>query len=77
MAVSSTLVALGFIAQASEAGDLFNVLCWSCCRRWYVIGIFTFVRMTENSEEDIVYGRAINRIRHHYIELAGDRDGCS
>ena len=39
----------------------------------YVIGIFTFLRMSENSEEDVVYGRAINRIRHHYIELAGDQ----
>jgi hypothetical protein len=73
MAVSSTLIALGFIAQASEAGDLFNVFSLVVLPTLYIIGIFTFVRMSENSEEDVVYGRAINRIRHHYIELAGDQ----
>jgi hypothetical protein len=73
MAVSSTLIALGFIAQASEAGDLFNVFALVVLPTLYAIGLFTFVRMTESAEEDLFYGRAINRIRHHYLEVAGDR----
>jgi len=72
MAVSSTLVALGFIAQASVGGDLFNVFALVVLPTLYVVGIFTFVRMTESAEEDLLYGRAINRIRHHYVELARD-----
>jgi hypothetical protein len=72
MAVSSTLVAIGFIAQATEAGDLFNVFSLVVLPTLYVIGLFTFLRMSESSEEDLLYGRAINRIRHHYVELAGD-----
>jgi hypothetical protein len=39
----------------------------------YVLGVFTFVRLVESSVEDVLYGRAINRIRHHYLELAGDQ----
>jgi hypothetical protein len=71
-AVSSTLIALGFIAQASGGGDLFNVFSLVVLPTLYVIGVFTFMRLSENGEEDLVYGRAINRIRHKYVELAGD-----
>jgi hypothetical protein len=71
-AVSSTLIALGFIGQASGAGDLFNVFSLVVLPTLYVIGVFTFLRLAENGEEDLIYGRAINRIRHHYLELAGD-----
>jgi hypothetical protein len=71
-AVSSTLIALGFIAQASETGDLFNVFSLVVLPTLYVIGLFTFLRMSESAEEDLLYGRAINRIRHHYVELAAD-----
>jgi hypothetical protein len=70
--VSSTLIALGFIAQASEVGDLFNVFALVVLPTLYVIGLFTFLRMSESAEEDLLYGRAINRIRHHYVALAGD-----
>jgi hypothetical protein len=72
MAVSSTLIALGFIAQSSEAGDLFNVFSLVVLPTLYLIGLFTFLRMSESAEEDLLYGRAINRIRHHYVDLAGD-----
>ena len=71
-AVSSTLIALGFIAQAAEVGDLFNAFALVVLPTLYVIGVFTFLRMSESAEEDLLYGRAINRIRHHYLTLAGD-----
>jgi hypothetical protein len=71
-AVSSTLIALGFIAQASEVGDLFNAFSLVVLPTLYVIGLFTFLRMSESAEEDLLYGRAINRIRHHYVAIAGD-----
>jgi hypothetical protein len=35
------------------------------------LGVFTFVRTVESSVEDVLYGRAINRIRSYYLELAG------
>ena len=70
--VSSTLVALGFIAQVSEVGDAFDVFALTVLPTLYVLGLFTFVRLVETSVEDILYGRAINRIRSYYLQRAGD-----
>jgi hypothetical protein len=39
----------------------------------YLLGIVTFVRLVECGAEDFQYGLAINRIRHYYKEVAGDR----
>jgi len=70
-AVSSTLVALGFIGQISEVGDAFKVFALTVLPTLYVLGLFTFVRLVQSVAEDFQYGRAINRIRHYYLELAG------
>jgi hypothetical protein len=71
-AVSSTLVALGFIGQISEVGDVFNVFTLTALPTLYVLGLFTFSRLVQSTVEDIFYGRAINRIRHYYVEIAGE-----
>jgi hypothetical protein len=71
--VSSALVALGFLAQISEAGDVFNAFALTVLPTLYVLGSVTFVRLVECGAEDFRYGMAINRIRSYYKELAGDR----
>lgn len=68
-AVSSTLIALGFIAQVSE--EAFDVFSLAVLPTLFALGVFTFVRTVESSVEDILYGRAINRIRAYYLEHAG------
>jgi hypothetical protein len=73
MSVSSTLVALGFLGQVSEVGDAFDVFALTVLPTLYILGLFTFVRLVETTIEDFLYGRAINRIRHHYLELAGEQ----
>jgi hypothetical protein len=70
-AVSSTLIALGFIAQVSKLGDAFDIFALTVLPTVFALGLFTFVRTVESSVEDILYGRAINRIRAYYLELAG------
>jgi hypothetical protein len=70
--VSSTLVALGFIGQISQVGDVFDVFALTVLPTLYVLGLFTFMRLVQNSAEDLLYGRAINRIRNYYLRLAGD-----
>jgi hypothetical protein len=70
--VSSTLVALGFIGQVTEVGDAFDVFALTALPTLYVLGIFTFIRVVENGVEDLMLGRAINRIRNYYLELAGE-----
>src|ERR671923_1376226 len=71
--VSSALVALGFVAQISEVGDVFNVFALTVLPTLYVLGSITYVRMVECGAEDFRYGMAINRIRGYYKELAGER----
>src|SRR5262249_40779659 len=71
-AVSSTLVALGFIGQISEVGDTFNVFALTALPTLYVLGIFTFVRTIENGVENLMMGREINRIRNYYLQTAGE-----
>jgi hypothetical protein len=71
-AVSSTLVALGFIGQISDVGDTFDVFALTALPTLYILGLFTFVRTVENGVEDLMMGRAINRIRNYYLEIAGE-----
>jgi hypothetical protein len=70
--VSSAVVALGFISQLSKVGEVFDAFALTVLPTLYLLGISTFVRLVENSAEDFHYGRAINRIRHYYEEVAGD-----
>jgi hypothetical protein len=69
-ALSASLVSLGFVAQAST-GSTFRVFALVVLPTVFLLGVFTFVRLVETSIEDLRYGRAINRIRHYYLELAG------
>jgi hypothetical protein len=73
LSVSSVLIALGFIGQVSETGDLFNTFALTVLPTLYALGAFTFVRLVECAAEDFRYGMAINRIRGYYEELAGNR----
>ncbi len=73
LSVSSSLVALGFITQASESGRTFDVFALTVLPTLYVLGVFTFVRVVECGAEDYRYGVAINRIRHYYKQIAGDQ----
>src|ERR671917_2095849 len=72
-AVSSTLVALGFLGQLSPGGDTFNTFALTVLPTLYLLGVVTFVRLVECGAEDFRYGLAINRIRHYYKEIAGER----
>jgi hypothetical protein len=73
LSVSSSLIALGFISQVSDVGDLFNTFALTVLPTLYVLGVVTFVRLSECGIEDWRYGLAINRIRGYYRETAGDR----
>jgi hypothetical protein len=71
--LSSALISLGFVGQVSQAGELFRVFVLIVLPTVYLLGLFTHMRLVESSIEDLLYGRAINRIRHYYLELAGER----
>src|SRR5215211_7925648 len=68
-ALSSTLVALALVAQRSPLGHLFHVVALTVGPAVFVLGLVTYVRVLQSSVEDILYARAINRIRHYYTEI--------
>jgi hypothetical protein len=68
-ALSSTLVALALVAQRSPLGHLFHVVALTVGPAVFFLGLVTYVRVLQSSIEDILYARAINRIRHYYTEL--------
>jgi hypothetical protein len=70
--VSATLVGLGLTAQVSKGGEIFDVFALVALPTLFALGVFTFVRLVELGIEDFLLGRAINRIRHYYLERAGD-----
>jgi hypothetical protein len=71
-AVSSSLVAFGFFSQGTDR-TAFNAFAVVVLPTVYILGVFTFARLVASSIEDLLYGRAINRIRQYYLEIAGDQ----
>ncbi len=69
MTVSSTLVALGFIGQASALGTAFDVFALVLLPTVFFLGLATMTRVTQSGVEDLLYGRGIARIRHFYLEF--------
>jgi hypothetical protein len=74
-AVSSGLVALGFVGQGGDDRDTFNWFALVILPTLYLLGLFTFVRLVQSSIEDMFLGRAINRIRQYYFRIIGDDAG--
>ena len=67
--VSSALIALGFVAQV--ANDTFRLFALAALPVLAFLGLATFMRVLENTIEDLLYARAIGRIRQYYVDLAG------
>jgi hypothetical protein len=68
--VSTTLVALALVAQASHLGTAFHVFSLVLFPTLFFLGVFTFQRVLQSGVEDTLCARGINRIRHFYVEVA-------
>jgi hypothetical protein len=69
-AVSTTLVALAFIGQASNFGGAFYVFSLILFPTLYFLGLVTFERTLQSAIEDILYARGMSRLRHLFLEHA-------
>ena len=69
--LSASLVALALVFQGSAVDD-FRLFALVILPALVFLGTVTFVRVLETGIEDAIYAQAINRIRHYYLELAGD-----
>jgi hypothetical protein len=70
--LSATLVALALIIQGQSTEDDFRLFALILLPALIFLGTVTFVRIIENGIEDTICAMAINRIRHYYLEHAGE-----
>ena len=69
-AVSSGVVALAFIGQVSQMGEVFFLFALVLFPSLIFLGFVTFDRVLQTALEDWIYAAEINRIRHYYAEIA-------
>jgi hypothetical protein len=69
-AVSSSLIALGFIGQAARLGAAFRAFALILLPVLGFVGVVTFQRLVQSSIEDMAYARRIARLRAFYLALA-------
>jgi hypothetical protein len=67
--VSSAVVALAFIGQVADVGQPFFLFALAVLPALFVLGLLTYLRLVQRASEDLLYPRAINRIRRFYLEL--------
>lgn len=70
-ALSSSLVALGFLSQSPDALVPFVAVVLPAL---FILGIFTVVRLVDTVAENMQYLDGIARIRRHYRSLIPDAD---
>ena len=70
--LSASLVTLALVFQGGSAVSDFRLFALVVLPALVFLGSVTFVRVVETGVEDAIYAQAINRIRHYYLELAGD-----
>jgi len=70
--LSASLVTLALVFQGGSAVNDFQLFALVVLPALVFLGSVTFVRVVETGVEDAIYAQAINRIRHYYLELAGD-----
>ena len=68
-ALSSTLVALAFIGNMSGLSTAFYLFCSLLLPVLSFIGIVTFARLVQSTNEDIALAGRIARLRSFYVEL--------
>ena len=69
-AVSSTVVALAFVTTLSQSQELVRAFALVLLPVLLFMGIATKSRLVQLSYADFTYQRAINRIRHAYLDVA-------
>jgi len=65
-ALSSSVVALGFVSQRGQSLTLFALIILPVI---FVLGLFTYGRMLQNAVQFMIAGHNIDRIRRFYREI--------
>jgi hypothetical protein len=67
--LSSTVIALAFVGQASELGDAFYLFALLLLPPVFLLGVFSYLRLVQTSIEDMVYAVGTFRIRQYFLGL--------
>jgi len=67
--VSSALVAMGFLAQLLHLNPMLMLVSVILLPTLFMLGVVTCIRLVQLTIDDMVYQRAINRLRHWYLEV--------
>jgi hypothetical protein len=68
-ALSSTVIAIAFVGQASELGDGFYLFALALLPPVFLLGVFSYLRLVQTSIEDMVYAVGVFRIRQYFLGL--------
>jgi hypothetical protein len=69
-ALSASMVAIAFVAQADRTGDAVRVFAIVLLAFDLFVGLTTYLRLVETTREDLRSVQGMNRIRHAYLEMA-------
>jgi hypothetical protein len=67
--LSSAVIAIAFVGQASELGDSFYLFALLVLPPVFLLGVFSFLRLVQTSIEDMVYALGSFRIRQYFLGL--------
>jgi hypothetical protein len=67
--LSGAVVGLSFVAQASHFGATFFVFALAIMPVVFFLGVVTYYRVLQTGVEDVIYARAISKIRTFYSEI--------
>jgi hypothetical protein len=68
--LSSTLIVLAFVGNMSGLSDAFYLFCALLLPVLAFVGIVTFGRLVQSSNEEIAYAQRIARLRSFYVDVA-------
>ncbi len=71
--LSSAVVVLALVVQVSRLGSAFFVFAFAILPVLFFLGLVTFGRLLQSGVEDVLYARAISRIRSFYSEIDPSR----
>jgi hypothetical protein len=68
-ALSSAVIAMAFVGQASQLGDTFYLFALMLLPPLFLLGVFSYLRLVQTSIEDMVYAIGTFRIRQYFLGL--------
>jgi len=67
--LSSAVIAIAFIGQASELGGAFYLFALTLLPPVFLLGVFTYLRLVQTSIEDLVFTVGSFRIREYFVRI--------